>query len=162
MSLLIPKTYGKIGAPAPARTVHVTDTDDFVTPDQIKAQIEQFMSYTGNVPRPAGWNIMVLIVALPDTTEGGLIMEDMYREQKTKASPQGIIIDTGDVAYNPQDARFPNGAWCSRGDRVLFGKYTGKAFRLSNGQELAFLVDTDIIAVVDRWQIEKEAHDAAQ
>lgn len=152
--LLIPKHYQKPGAPAPKRnSVHVIDTDDFVTPAQIAEQLAAFNTYTGTVPTAAGWNILILVVAMPDVTEGGFIMEDMYREQKTKASPQGIVLGIGKGAYNRADPRFPDGAWCQKGDRVLFGRYTGKAFRLSNGQELAFLVDTDIIAVVDRWDI---------
>jgi len=147
--LITPKSYG---APAHAtrNIVHVTETDDFVTPDQIAEQVSQYLGFKGTVPTAAGWTVMILMIALPDVTEGGVIVEDQYREQKSKASPQGIVIEVAPGAYNKGDLRFANtGPWCKKGDRVLFGRYSGKGFKLANGQELAFLVDTDIIAVVE-------------
>ena len=149
--LLIPRGATRLeGLRTAAKpAVHATDTDDFVTDEQIKEQVEQFLNYTGSVPEPMGWTVMILILGLPEVTEGGLIMEDEFRAQKTHASPQGVVIQMGAVAYNPEDPRFPTGKWCKKGDRVLYGRYTGKPFRLANGQNLAFLVDTDIIGVVE-------------
>lgn len=154
--VLVPKRMATPGLTAKTpRPVHATDTDDFVGPDQIQAQIDMFKSYEGVIPRPAGWNLLVLMVSMPEESTGGVLIDEAYRNQKSMASPQGIILALGHTAYNEQDDRFPNGPWCTIGDRVLFGRYSGKTFRIANGQNLAFLVDTDIIGVVESGWLER-------
>ena len=134
-------------APGPAR--HKINTDDFVSHDDIAEQVARFMEYEDTIPNATGWSIMVLMLTIPEVSAGGVIMDHDYTQLRTRASPQGIVAGIGPAAYNPKDDRFPSGPWCQIGDRVLYARYAGKPFQLSNGQELAFLTDTDIIATVE-------------
>lgn len=133
---------------------HALDTDDFLEPEQVAEQVEQFTKYTGPVPRPVGWRVAVLVLTVPDTTAGGLIMVDDHRDARALASPQGVVIAVGDSAY-ADPARFPNKqAWVNVGDRVLFQKYGGRMFQLRTGQHVAFLNDTEFTGVVDTGWLE--------
>jgi len=171
MSLLLPRhvmeatqrsrasNAAAVTAPASPLSKHRMNTDDFVSSDEISAQVADFVEHKGVTPTPAGWSVMVLMITIPEVTAGGLIMDQEYTDMRTKASPQGIVVGVGPVAYNHSDDRFPTGAWCKVGDRVLYGRYAGKAFQLSNGQELAFLSDTDIIATVEGGWLTQEVAD---
>lgn len=135
---------------------HALNTDDFIEPADIVAQVRQFLAYDGAVPAPVGWRVGVLLLTIPETTAGGVIMVDSDREARSLASPQGIVIAVGPGAYQ-DEARFPDKEpWVRVGDRVLFQKYGGRSFQLRTGQYIAFLNDTEFAAVVDSGWLEQE------
>jgi len=139
-------------APSTSPVKHALNTDDFITPDQVAEQVSAFVHFKdagGTVPQPVGWRVAVLVLTIPEITTGNLIMVDDHREARSLASPQGVVVAVGPTAY--QDAaRFPEKApWVKVGDRVMFQKYGGRMFQMSNGQHLAFLNDTEFAGVVD-------------
>lgn len=139
----------KAAAPAPA-AVSLT-SDEFVTPAQIRDQVARFLEHP-TAPKPAGWRISVLMLTTPDMTDGGLFLLDEERERRAIVSPQGIVVALGPQAYretNDGDRRFSEGPWCRVGDRILFNRYGGRAFRLANGQVVITLNDTDVTDVMD-------------
>lgn len=138
---------------AAARSSVNLSSDEFVTPEQIRKQVAQFATEIDTPPRPAGWRISVLMLTTPDMTDGGLHLLDEERERRSIVSPQGVVVALGAGAYQPtstDDLRFAaTGAWCKRGDRVLFQRYGGRAFRLRNGQVVITINDTDVSDVID-------------
>lgn len=140
--------------PRSAPSKHELETDDFINPEDVAAQVQQFLNYDGMVPKPVGWRVAVLVLTIPETSGGGVIMVDDHRESRSLASPQGIVIAVGSGAYQDR-ARFAEGeAWVKLGDRVLFQKYGGRMFQLRTGQHVAILNDTEFAAVIDSGWIE--------
>ncbi len=150
------KNADKVGGFEPTKK-HALDTDDFIEPQDIAAQVEQFLAYDGVVPQPVGWRVTVLMLTIPEVSAGGVILVDDNRQARSVASPQGIVIGVGPQAYM-DPARF-QAPWVKVGDRVLFQKYGGRMFQLRNGQHIAVLNDTEFAAVVDGGWLEQEAND---
>jgi co-chaperonin GroES (HSP10) len=57
------------------------------------------------------------------------------------------VLKVGDLAYKDKD-KFPNGAWCSKGDWVIFGRYAGSRFKIEGG-EVRILNDDEIIGKIN-------------
>lgn len=162
MSLLLPKHVAaqiqanRANRPAPAKVGgyetqgrHILSTDDFIDPADVAEQVATFTEYTGAVPRPVGWRVLVLVLTIPEISSGGVIMVDEHRDARALASPQGIVVALGDQAYGDVE-RFPGKTpWVAVGDRVLFQKYGGRMYQLRNGQHMAILNDTEFAGVVD-------------
>jgi co-chaperonin GroES (HSP10) len=175
MSLIIPKHVAaqlrqqsqnaaikaqKVGGFERAANKHALNSDDFIDPADIAAQVQSFAEYDGAVPAPVGWRVAVLVLTIPETTAGGLIMVDDNREARSLASPQGIVVAVGSQAYK-DPARFPDGEpWVKVGDRVMFQKYAGRMFQIRTGQHIAILNDTDFAGVVDSGWLSTQETDA--
>lgn len=171
MSLMIPKHVAAnlrreqmqkqagspIGGYETGKLRHALNSDDFIEPADVAAQVQQFIQYEGAVPQPVGWRVAVLVLTIPETTAGGVIMADDNRDARSMASPQGVVVAVGKLAYS-DPARFPDGEpWVRVGDRVMFQKYAGRMFQIRTGQHIAILNDTDFAGVVDRgWIDQKE------
>lgn len=136
-----------------ANSKHYLETDDFITPDQVAEQVAEFLAYEGTVPKPVGWRVSCLVLTIPETSQGGVIMVDDHRESRALSSPQGIILALGPNAYRDPSRFEGNSPWVTTGDRVLFQKYGGRMFQLSNGQHICFLNDTEFAGVLDRGWI---------
>ena len=135
---------------------HALNSDDFIDPADVAAQVQQFLGYTGAVPQPVGWRVAVLVLTIPEATAGGVIMADDNRDARSLASPQGVVVAVGKLAYS-DPVRFPDKEpWVTVGDRVMFQKYAGRMFQIRTGQHIAILNDTDFAGVVDRGWIEQQ------
>ena len=171
MSLLLPKHLasqlrqqearkmqnGKVGGYESAAVRHALNSDDFIGPQDVAEQVAQFLAYDGARPNPVGWRVAVLVLTIPETTAGGVIMADDNREARSMASPQGVVVAMGPSAYKDAE-RFPDGKpWVHIGDRVMFQKYSGRMFQIRTGQHIAVLNDTDFAAVIDTGWLEQEA-----
>jgi len=110
-----------------------------LTPDNASA-LEQ-------LPRPTGWRVLVLPYTLPSKTKGGIIMADETLEKNRLATNVGYVVSVGPDAYKDEQ-KFPDGAWCKKGDWVMFGRYAGSRFKIIDG-ELRILNDDEVIAVLD-------------
>lgn len=140
-----------------AASKHALNSDDFIDPADVAAQVQTFLQYDGAVPTPVGWRVAVLVLTIPEVTSGGVHLVDDNREARSLASPQGVVIGVGAQAY-ADEARFPNKEpWVRIGDRVMFQKYAGRMFQIRTGQHIAVLNDTDFAGVVDGGWLEKEA-----
>lgn len=143
-------------------SVHALHSDDFVTPKEVQNQLGQLSDYLAerraveelyHLPEPCGWRLTILVLTIPEKSDGGVIIVDDAKEQRSLASPQGIVLSMGSAAYK-DESRFPDGAWVRLGDRIQFTKYDATMFQIANGQRLGTLNDTQPIAVIDRnWEI---------
>jgi chaperonin GroES len=105
------------------------------------------VSAVEQLPQPTGWRVIVLPYAIPKTTKSGIIMADETVEKNRLATNVGYVVSVGPDAY-ADEGKFPNGAWCKKGDWVMFGRYAGSRFKIVDG-ELRILNDDEIIAVLD-------------
>lgn len=171
-ALLMPQAPGLAlpravaAAAATRRGVNATTSDDFVSREQVQQQLDQLAEYIAerrkvepkyHLPVPSGWRLQVLMLTIPETTTGGLVMVDDDREARAMASPQGVILQIGSGAYMDM-ARFGvEGVvrpWHHVGERIQFVKYDAQPFQLPNGQKLGILTDTQPVAMLDSgWTV---------
>ena len=93
--------------------------------------------------RPLYDRIIVKRVEAEEKTKGGLIIPDTAKEKPIEgeiiAVGNGKILDDGSV----------RGLEVKKGDRILFGKYSGTEIKL-DGQEHLILREDEVLAVVER------------
>jgi co-chaperonin GroES (HSP10) len=147
-------------------SVNALSSDDFVTRTQAAAQLEELSAYIATrresepeycLPSPIGWRVSVLMLTIPDKTDGGLYMVDDNREARAMSSPQGIVLSMAEAAFQDPSRFMVNGEmhpWIDVGDRVLWKKYDVTMFQLGNGQRLGFMNDTQAYGIIDRgWSV---------
>jgi len=108
---------------------------------EMTQEIEQIL------PVPSGYKLLVACPEIEETTEGGIIIANEYRQKESTASIFGRIIEMGEDAYNDLD-KFPTGPYCQPGDWVIFRSYTGTRFKVK-GQEFRLINDDSVEAIVE-------------
>lgn len=165
MSLILPKRpiSERIADNMSKTSKHRYDSDDFVTRDDVRDQLNKLAEYVAErrlvepdyqLPQPSGWKLMCLALTIPDKV-GSIIVIDDSKEARSLSTPQGVILAMGPAAYSDKE-RFgdPLQPWHSAGDRITWVKYDGTMFQLSNGQRLAFLTDTQPLSRIDGGWLE--------
>jgi chaperonin GroES len=91
--------------------------------------------------RPLGDRIVVKRLAQEEKTKGGIIIPDTAKEKPVEgmvvATGSGKVLKNGKV--RPLDVK--------KGDRVLFGKYSGTEVKIE-GDEHVLLNEDDVLAVM--------------
>ena len=91
--------------------------------------------------RPLHDRVLVRRVKEEEKTKGGIIIPDTAKEKPIEAKVislgPGKLLETGDV--RPLDVK--------KGDRVLFGKYSGTEVKI-DGEDHLILREDDILGVV--------------
>ena len=92
--------------------------------------------------RPLQDRIIVKRIEEEETTSGGIIIPDTAKEKpqegKVTAVGNGKVGDDGKVT--PLDVK--------KGDKVLFGKYSGTEIKI-NGEEHLIMREEDILGVIE-------------
>lgn len=92
--------------------------------------------------RPLHDKVLIKRLDMSETTEGGIIIPDTAAEKPQQAEVvavgRGRILENGDVL--PLDVK--------KGDRVIFGKYSGSEVSLG-GEDYLILSESEILAVID-------------
>ncbi len=98
------------------------------------------------------WRIAVQIPEPPETTAGGIITPDEYRDNREFSTYVGMVRSMGPLAYEAitrSKLDLTQAIGCSIGDWVQFGKHDGEKFRTQDGTLWVILSDTQVICVVD-------------
>jgi chaperonin GroES len=103
-------------------------------------------SVLSRIPSPTGWRIVVLPFKPPKTTKSGLILAEKAVEKQQVATVCGYVVEVGPLAYADTD-KFPEGAWCKKGDWVVFARYAGARINIEGG-EIRILNDDEVLARV--------------
>jgi chaperonin GroES len=92
--------------------------------------------------RPLHDRVLIQRVAEEQKTKGGIIIPDTAKEKpaegKVIAVGTGRVQDDGKV--RPLDVK--------KGDRVLFGKYSGTEVKV-DGEELIIMREDDILCIIE-------------
>lgn len=122
--------------------------DAYVKPEEVVLDPSKLNEEQLNrLPKPQGWRILILPYAGPKVSKGGIHMPDSVTDTQTRATVVGYVLETGGDAYADKD-KFPNGAWCKKGDWVIYGRYAGARFKIDGG-ELRLLNDDEVLAVIE-------------
>ena len=112
-----------------------------------KAQKITDADWEAQLPKPAGYRILVALPDVSDYYEGSTLLKtDSEKHREYITSIMGVVIDMGKDAYKDTD-RYPDGPWCKAGDYVMFRMNTGTRFRV-NGKEFRLMNDDSIEAVI--------------
>jgi len=93
--------------------------------------------------RPLSDRVIVKRLEAETKTASGIIIPDAATEKPD----QGEIVAIGNGKVGDDGKLLPMNV--KVGDRVLFGKYSGQAFKM-DGQELLTMREDDIIGVVEK------------
>jgi len=93
--------------------------------------------------RPLSDRVIVKRLEAETKTASGIIIPDAATEKPD----QGEIVAVGNGKVGDDGKLLPMNV--KVGDRVLFGKYSGQAFKI-DGQELLTMREDDIIGVVEK------------
>jgi chaperonin GroES len=91
--------------------------------------------------RPLHDRVIVKRLEEERKTAGGIVIPDTAAEKPS----QGQVVYAGPGKTDDSGKVVPMGV--KKGDKILFGKYSGQEFKL-NGEELLHMREDDIIGIV--------------
>jgi len=93
--------------------------------------------------KPLEDRVIVKAVVEEEKTSGGIIVPDTAKEKPTL----GEIVAVGDGKWDESGTkRVPMDV--NKGDKVIYGKYSGTEYKTTDGDELLILRASEILAVV--------------
>jgi co-chaperonin GroES (HSP10) len=99
------------------------------------------------LPEPVGYQLLIALPESKEATDGGVYMPDFSREREEAAGITGMVLAVGPDAYR-DEAKFPSGPYCKKGDWVVMKPYTG--FRMViHKTEFRLINDDCVRAKVD-------------
>lgn len=94
---------------------------------------------------PKGHRILIRPEQVKSTTASGIIVHtESQKEREALGQMYGIVVEMGASCYH--DTVEP---WCSVGDRVSFGRYSGLIYTGVDGDTYRVINDLDVVAIVD-------------
>jgi len=93
--------------------------------------------------RPLQDRVLIRRVAEEEKTKGGIIIPDSAKEKPA----EGEVIAVGNGKYDDKGTLRPLNV--KKGDRVLFGKYSGNEIKIE-GVDHLILREDDILGVIER------------
>ncbi len=100
--------------------------------------------------RPLHDRIVVRRIDADEKTAGGIIIPDTAKEKPQ----EGEVLAVGPGARDEKGALQPLDV--KKGDRVLFGKWSGTEIKL-DGEELLIMKESDVMGVIDGKEPVKRA-----
>jgi co-chaperonin GroES (HSP10) len=99
------------------------------------------------LPRPTGWRIAILPYRGSQKTKGGIVLSEETQKRTQLATTVGYVLELGPLAFADGE-KFPDGAWCKKGDWILFGRYAGARIPIDGG-EIRFINDDEVIGLIN-------------
>ena len=118
----------------------LTEDKKHLDPETIEDQRDQ-------LPDPSGWRILVLPFTPKEKTKGGIIIAQESLEKLRIATNCGYVLKVGPLAYYDKE-KFPTGAWCKKGDWVIFARYAGSRLPIEGG-EVRLLNDDEVLGTIN-------------
>tara|TARA_R110002020_G_scaffold231420_1_gene442568 strand:+ start:898 stop:1302 length:405 start_codon:yes stop_codon:yes gene_type:complete len=114
-------------------------------PESVEAPLIQ-EEVKSQLPQPKGWRILVAMPTTKEKTKGGIVKAASTVRDEELSNICGYVLKLGDECYKDEQ-RFPSGAWCEKGDWVMFRSYSGTRIKMY-GQEFRLINDDTVEAVV--------------
>lgn len=89
--------------------------------------------------RPLGNRLLVKQIKTELITKSGIVLEGVVEKEK---KAEGLVVAMGS---GEELSKLP----LRVDDKVIFGKYAGEDFKISEDEEYKILEHTDILAVID-------------
>jgi co-chaperonin GroES (HSP10) len=98
------------------------------------------------LPTPSGYRILCAIPEVENEYDNGLLKADETINYEEKLATVLFVVEMGPDCYK-DEKRFPNGAWCQKGDFVIVRPNAGTRL-LIHGREFRMINDDVVEAVV--------------
>ena len=98
------------------------------------------------LPIPQGYRILCAIPEAEEAFDSGIIKSDETRRHDELLSTVLFVVDMGPDCYADQE-RFPNGAWCKKGDFILVRPNAGTRIVIHD-REFRIINDDSVEAIV--------------
>jgi len=92
--------------------------------------------------QPLGDRIIVKPLAAEEVTKGGIVLPDTAKEKPQEG--EIVAVGRGKVT---EDGKL-QAMEVKKGDRVLYGKYSGSEITTKKGEELLIMREEDVLAIV--------------
>jgi chaperonin GroES len=93
--------------------------------------------------KPLEDRVVVKAISEEERTVGGIVLPDTVKEKPTL----GEVIAVGEGKWDESGSkRIPLDV--NKGDKVIYGKYSGTEYKTADGSELLILRASEILAVV--------------
>lgn len=92
--------------------------------------------------QPLGDRVLVKALEAEDKTKGGIVLPDSVKEKPQ----EGMVIEVGKGKVSDDGKVIP--LEVKKGDRVLYGKYSGTEVTTKEGEEYLMMKEEDIFAVI--------------
>ena len=92
--------------------------------------------------RPLQDRILVLRMEEETTTKGGIIIPDTAKEKPA----EGKVVSVGNGKIGDDGKRIP--LEVKKGDRILFGKYSGTEVKIE-GEEYLIMSEGDVLGIIE-------------
>jgi len=99
------------------------------------------------LPKPSGYRILCAIPEVEKEYEGGLLKAKETLHIEEMLTTVLFVVDLGPDCYK-DESRYPNGAWCKKGDFILVRPNAGSRL-IIHGREFRIINDDSVEAVVD-------------
>lgn len=93
--------------------------------------------------RPLQDRILVQRVEEETTTKGGIIIPDTAKEKPA----QGKVVAVGNGKLGDDGKRIP--LEIKKGDKILFGKYSGSEVKI-DGEEFLIMREDDVLGIIEK------------
>ena len=93
--------------------------------------------------RPLHDRVIVRRIEEGEQVRGGIIIPDTAKEKPQ----EGEVVAAGEGKYKEDGTRQPLDV--KKGDRVLFGKYSGSEIKI-DGEELLIMREDEILGIIER------------
>lgn len=93
--------------------------------------------------RPLHDRLIVRRIEEKETVKGGIIIPDSAKEKPQ----EGLVVAVGSGKVTDKGTRVPPEV--KKGDRILFGKYSGTEIKV-DGEEHLILREDDILAILEK------------
>ena len=107
---------------------------------------ENIQEVVSQLPEPVGYRLLVLPFTPKEKTKGGIIIAQESLEKLRIATNCGYVLKVGPLAYYDKE-KFPTGAWCKKGDWVIFARYAGSRLPIEGG-EVRLLNDDEVLGTI--------------
>lgn len=108
---------------------------------------EQVKNISEHLPMATGWRVIVLPYRGARKTKGGIELSDQTLDRQQLTTTCAYVLSTGPLAYK-DEVKFPTGAWCKKGDWIIFGRYAGARMAIDGG-EIRILNDDEVLATIN-------------
>jgi co-chaperonin GroES (HSP10) len=99
------------------------------------------------LPKPSGYRILCAIPEAEEAFDSGILKSDETLRYDELLTTVLFVVDLGPDCYK-DSARFPNGAWCKKGDFVLVRPNAGTRLVIHD-REFRIINDDSVEAIVD-------------
>lgn len=99
------------------------------------------------LPKPQGYRILCAIPEVEKEFDSGIVKADETLRYDELLTTVLFVVELGPDCYQDK-TRFPNGAWCKKGDFILVRPNTGTRLVIHD-REFRIINDDSVEAVVD-------------